>query len=95
MDPSRWKPAPMASRKKLRPNAQRRASVRRLEKLAKDRARLAALEAGGARSTDRGIVGITHRAKARSLRCVRCEDPYQSRITPPKRGSPSTGDSSP
>jgi hypothetical protein len=68
----------MASRKKLRPNAQRRASARRLEKLAKDRARLATLEAGG--TPDRPIEVSSAsliEPKARSLRCVRCEEPYQ------------------
>jgi hypothetical protein len=68
----------MASRKKLSPNAQRRASARRLDKLAKDRARLAALEPGGA--PDRPIEvpsASLVEPKARSLRCVRCEEPYQ------------------
>jgi DNA-directed RNA polymerase subunit RPC12/RpoP len=71
----------MATRKKsaTRARTARRHSERRLEKLARDRARLAKLEAGG--SPERPIEVASSAVvdmRVAELRCTRCEAPLRS-----------------
>jgi hypothetical protein len=64
------------ARKKISPRAERRALARSAEKVARDRQRLAALEAGGSPGRPLAVESASQiEPHALSMACLRCEGP--------------------